>query len=106
MKPCAAEALEPVISRACRLRELLQNATVRGLVGGIGDLPPVPSTFNKVTLALSDPERPLAEVAALIEQDIAMSAKILQLVNSSFIGVGRPMTSLGDGELSHALPRV
>lgn len=38
---------------------------------------------------MKDPEASLDDVAAIIEQDIAMTAKLLQLVNSSFFGLYR-----------------
>jgi putative nucleotidyltransferase with HDIG domain len=44
--------------------------------------------------ALADPSTSMADVAKLVEQDIAMSAKCLQLVNSAFFGLGRRINSV------------
>jgi HD-like signal output (HDOD) protein len=43
---------------------------------------------------VKDPAASVASVADIIEQDIAMSAKILQLVNSGFFGLAQKVTSL------------
>jgi HD-like signal output (HDOD) protein len=45
---------------------------------------------------LADAECSLAEVTAIVEQDVAMCAKILQLVNSSFFGLAKRVTNIRD----------
>ncbi|MBN1610293.1 MAG: HDOD domain-containing protein [Polyangiaceae bacterium] len=95
-KPCDAEVLKSVIDRACSLQALLDDELIRGLVGGIGELPSVPRIFSELSTALADPDRGLADVAGILEQDVAMCAKVLQLVNSSFVGLGRRMSNIRD----------
>jgi HD-like signal output (HDOD) protein/ActR/RegA family two-component response regulator len=95
-KPCDAEVLKSVIDRACSLQALLDDELIRGLVGGIGELPSAPRVFTELSQALADTDRALADVAGILEQDVAMCAKVLQLVNSSFVGLGRRMTNIRD----------
>jgi HD-like signal output (HDOD) protein/CheY-like chemotaxis protein len=95
-KPCDAEVLKAVVERACNLQALLDDEAIRGLVGGIGELPSAPRVFTALSNALADPDRALADVAGILEQDVAMCAKVLQLVNSSFVGLGRRMTNIRD----------
>ncbi len=88
-KPCAPERLKEVLARAAALHGQLTNGHLKNLVTGIGTLPSLPSVYAKLQEKLKDPEASLDDVAAIIEQDIAMTAKLLQLVNSSFFGLYR-----------------
>ncbi len=95
-KPCDADTLRSVIQSACGLQTILENEAIRGLVGGIAELPATPRIFAELSRALADVDRPLADVATILQQDVAMCAKVLQLVNSSFLGLGRRVTSVRD----------
>jgi HD-like signal output (HDOD) protein len=93
-KPCNAEMLRVAIERACHLKALLHDESIRKIVGGLGDLPPVPQTYHALTLALAGPHSSIRNVARIIESDVAISAKILQLVNSAFFGTARSITNV------------
>ncbi|BDD88346.1 response regulator [Desulfofustis limnaeus] len=92
-KPCAPERLKEVLARATALHDRLTNGHLKNLVTGIGTLPSLPSVYAKLQETLKDPEASLDDVAAIIEQDMAMTAKLLQLVNSSFFGLYRKVDS-------------
>lgn len=93
-KPCDAEHLRVVIDRTCNLQALLSDETIRHTIGRLDTLPSVPQTYLALTEALEDPNVGLAELAAIVEQDPAMSAKVLQLVNSAFFGLPRRLSSI------------
>jgi HD-like signal output (HDOD) protein len=93
-KPCDAEMLRVAIERACHLKALLHDDSIRRTVGGLSELPSVPRTYHALTLALADPDASIQKIAEIIEQDVAISAKILQLVNSAFFGVARSITNI------------
>ncbi len=93
-KPCDASELRATIERVCILQELLDNDSLRRLVGAIGRLPSLSATYTSLTQALRTANTPTSKVADLIEQDIAMSAKVLQLVNSSFFGLQKTVSSV------------
>ncbi|MEZ6004041.1 MAG: response regulator [Planctomycetota bacterium] len=86
-KPCEVGALEEIIRRAVGLEKILTDDSLRSLVGSIRTLPALPSTYCELTKALAETEVDLDKVGRIIEQDAAVSAKILQIVNSSFFGV-------------------
>lgn len=92
-KPCEADRLRSVIQRACDLQALLDHEPLRRRMGQISALPSAPRIYVALTRALVDPEVSVRDVAALIERDMAMSAKVLQIVNSAFFGVPRRLTS-------------
>jgi HD-like signal output (HDOD) protein len=93
-KPCSATDLQSTIERVCSLQDVLSTPEIRRVVGSVGELPSLSSTYSKLTQAVSDPDGSIIEVAEIIEQDVAMSAKVLQLVNSAFFGLAQKVTTL------------
>jgi HD-like signal output (HDOD) protein/ActR/RegA family two-component response regulator len=93
-KPCDADTLRCVIERTCALHLLLTDGAIREIVGGLDKLPSEPETYFALTNALGRPEIGLADVAAIVERDGAMSAKVLQLVNSAYFGTSHSVSSI------------
>ncbi len=93
-KPCDAQTLRVAVERACHLKALLSDDSIRHTVTALGDLPSLPRTYEALTQALADPDVSLAKVGKIVEQDVGISAKILQLVNSAFFGVSHSMTNI------------
>jgi putative nucleotidyltransferase with HDIG domain len=89
MKPCCAETMKNTIVRTCKLRDLLRDETLRRVVTGIKNLPSLPTLYNLIVAEMQSPEGSLKQVGHLISQDVSMSAKILQLVNSAFFALPR-----------------
>lgn len=86
-KPCDPEKLKTVLLKAGALQDILITGELKKIVSKIGSLPSLPSVYLELQNAVSDPEIALDVVGAIIEKDIAMSAKVLQLVNSAFFGL-------------------
>jgi len=95
-KPCDVETLRTVIERACSLQSLLREEGARRAAAGAATLPSRPAVYEGLRAALREPGIAAADVAAIVEQDIAMSAKVLQLVNSAFFGLGRRISNIGE----------
>jgi len=94
-KPADPDILKQVINRASALQDLMADDRLKQLVSSVGSLPSLPETYARLQQVIKDPEAGLDEVAAVIEQDLAMSAKVLQLVNSAFFGLYRHIESPG-----------
>ena len=92
MKPCCAETMKNTIERTCRLRDLLRSETLKKTIASIKNLPSLPSLYNLIVAEMKSPEGSLKKVGYLISQDVSMSAKILQLVNSAFFALPRKIT--------------
>jgi HD-like signal output (HDOD) protein/ActR/RegA family two-component response regulator len=82
-KPCEAEELKSRLIRAFALRDLLQNPGLRELVTRLDCLPSLPQGYL-LNEELRRPEPSLQRIDELIGADMAMTAKILKLVNSAF----------------------
>jgi HD-like signal output (HDOD) protein/CheY-like chemotaxis protein len=93
-KPCVASELHAAIERVCAMQDLLSSPELRKIVGAVGELPSLSTTYTDLTRAVRDPNKSIGQVAEIIERDIAMSAKVLQLANSAFFGLARRVTSL------------
>jgi len=93
-KPSDPEVLRVAIERACTMKRVLASESLARVIGSIGDLPTAPRVYSELALALSGPEPSLDEIGILVEQDIGLSAKVLQLVNSAFFGQSRDITSV------------
>ncbi len=86
-KPIDAATLKETLHRSGVLQDMLDNRGLKSLVAGLGSLPSLPETYARLEKQLHQPDCALADIARIIEQDPAMSAKILQLVNSAFFGL-------------------
>ena len=87
MKPCSAETMKNTIERTCILRDLLRDEALKKIIAGIRTLPSLPVLYNQIVAEMQSPEPSLKKVGDLISQDVSMSAKILQLVNSALFGL-------------------
>lgn len=92
-KPCSAEALRAAISRPLELRRLLTAPKLRAILAGLSNLPSLPDLFLKLEVELRSPDCSAKSVAALMERDMAMTAELLRLTNSSYFSVAGPVTT-------------
>lgn len=95
-KPCSAETLKGTVSRALALRNVVASPLLKQLISQLASLPAMPGLYVDLIEAVESPWTSLQQVGAIIESDIAMTAKILQLVNSAFFGIGRHIASAGE----------
>ncbi len=86
-KPCDAETLKSVVGRACALRDLLAEGALKKVVSQLESLPSFPELYFELIEELKSPESSMDRVGKIISKDMAMTAKILQLVNSAFFGI-------------------
>jgi putative nucleotidyltransferase with HDIG domain len=93
-KPCEAGLLENVVERACSLQALVNDEVVRRTVGRIEKLPSLPRVYSQLMGVLADEQSTTRDAAEIIKQDVAMCAKILQLVNSAFFRRSREISKI------------
>lgn len=86
-KPCDPELLYDVITRACLLNERLSQPGLRALVSQIDALPSLPAVYLRLVDELRREDASVDRIGELISKDLGMTAKVLQLVNSSFFGL-------------------
>lgn len=86
-KPYNADLLYDTITRATRLSKRLGNPRLQALVSELESLPSLPSIYLELVEELRYKEASIARIGVLISRDAGMTAKVLQLVNSSFFGL-------------------
>jgi len=94
-KPCDGQLLRSTLESACNLRNLLARPEMRQLVGSSNELPSAPRTFIELSNALANPSASARAISEIVERDVAISARVLQLVSSAFYGLPRAVTSIG-----------
>ncbi len=92
-KPCDIDSLKAALVRAFSLRELLSNTKLQTFVSGTIVLPSLPHIYTEIVEHLDSPDVSVRAVGGIIAKDPGITAKILQLVNSAFFGLGRKVSS-------------
>ncbi|MDR4499413.1 MAG: response regulator [Candidatus Scalindua sp.] len=87
IKPCNMNTMFFTIGRACKHLDLLRNKTLKRIVAGAGKLSSPPQLYNLIVSEMQSEDASIRKIGNIISQDIAMSAKILQIVNSAFFGM-------------------
>lgn len=95
-KPCDADTLRETILHTLRVQELIQNPRIRNALGDICNLPALPRLYQELNAAIESETTDAKTIAAIFARDMALSAKLLQLVNSSFFGLGRRVSSIAE----------
>ncbi len=92
-KPCEPELLKSNLEGAFALRKMLASDDLCTIVTNMTSLPSLPGIYNAVIEELQSDKVSLYSIGKLVEQDLGMTSKILQLVNSAYFGIGRRVSS-------------
>jgi HD-like signal output (HDOD) protein len=76
------------------LQEGASSVTIPGLINERLKLPTLPNIYHKTLEAVHDPTLSIADIANIVSKDPSLSAKILQLVNSSFYSLLKEVDTL------------
>ncbi len=98
-KPCETHRLVNVIERCCQINDTIARVHLNGSALSATVLPSTPRLYLELCDALSSEDTSLEEIGSIVEQDIGISAKILQLANSEYFGQRGPVTSIADAVL-------
>jgi putative nucleotidyltransferase with HDIG domain len=72
----------------------LDAARLRETIEGITDLPTLPVVVSRITGQIANPATSAADIGRLIEQDQALTGKVLRLVNSAYYGFPKQIRSV------------
>lgn len=86
-KPCDLQELKSKLAQAFAMRDLLENAKLQGLIASLKSIPSLPAIYDQLTQELQSEEASTARVGAIISKDAGMTAKVLQIANSAFLGL-------------------
>ncbi|HET7504049.1 MAG TPA: HDOD domain-containing protein [Kofleriaceae bacterium] len=93
-KPCDLRELSGAIDRACDLRAMFDSASLRAVIGKLDALPSAPGVYHELAAQIGRADTRVEAVAAVVERDVALCARVLQVASSAFFGSDRPMRSI------------
>jgi HD-like signal output (HDOD) protein/FixJ family two-component response regulator len=93
-KPCSAEQVRETVQRSAVIRQRLEDPELIRAVAATKTLPSAPTLYHDLTVELRSDDPSLRRVSDIVSRDPAMTAKILQMVNSAFFGLRRHVTDV------------
>jgi putative nucleotidyltransferase with HDIG domain len=91
--------LLPTVKRAFAISDICDSDEIRKVVIEIKRLPSLPTIYSELLHLLNDEDSSIIKAGKLISQDIAMTAKVLALVNSAFFGLCRRVYSVEEAAI-------
>jgi len=98
-KPCPVRELVRLIEAAYEPRRSIEDAETIAAICGLACLPSQ-LAFYRAAVHAVERRAPLDELIALIEHDVGMAAKVIQLVNSGFFAAPRRITSVAQAAVA------
>lgn len=98
-KPADAPTLASAFARAFAYETWLPGEKVSKLLAQLSKLPSPPRLYFQVVKELRSPDVSLENIGAMISKDPAITAEILQRVNSVLFGLSRTVANLSEAAL-------
>ncbi|HAI13307.1 MAG TPA: hypothetical protein DCM28_16485 [Phycisphaerales bacterium] len=95
-KPCDAEELQQTVLKSLAMQQSIHSHELIDLVAQVDALPSPPALYQELTELIESEYSNVQIISHTIRKDPAMTAKILQLVNSSFFGLRQRVTNVAD----------
>jgi len=92
-KPCNIDSLRHIVLRLSRSQHLLADSDLAETAAKLSCLPSPPRVHFEVCSAIARGAH-LAEIAHIIDGDVAITAKLIQIVNSAFFTQGTRVTTV------------
>jgi HD-like signal output (HDOD) protein len=93
-KPVSAQEVENTVRQALALDAALPNDKLARLASRIRTFPSLPSLYFQIMKELESADFSAEQVAEIIAKDMAMSTRLLQVLNSGFYGSSRQITDV------------
>lgn len=95
-KPCSAEMLREAILQVFRIYDCVNNPLIAASVGDVNQLPSLPKIYQELNAAIANENTTTQDIADIFAHDMALSAKLLQLINSPYFGLNRIISNITD----------
>lgn len=88
LKPTSVKTIGEKITKILAMQRFLPaNCSIEEIASRIKTLPSIPKVYKELEKELDDSYASIEHIGRVIETDVSMSAKVLQLVNSAFFGL-------------------
>lgn len=88
-KPCVPSLVKSLVERAYELGQRLIDPELRRTLGQITELPRPPQSIMRLNALLDSPDADVQDIAEVVEEDMALTVRLFQLVNSAYYGLTR-----------------
>lgn len=105
-KPCDPDQLRLMLEKTLALTDLLQNSNLKCFISRLKCVPSLPLLYQQVTSELQSTDPSALRLGEIIAQDMAMTAKLLQIVNSAAYGTYAPISEPRQAILQMGLDTV
>lgn len=92
-KPFDLKHLAGVLKRICHLKHQVGSEKLKRVISGLGALPTPPRVYMRLTQALNSPYSSMDEIGAIVQEDPALTLKLLQISNSAYFGVSQKIVT-------------
>ncbi len=94
--PNAIDYITETTEQLLKINRLVQRVQNKYLVDDQHPLPQAPQVFNELTLELNNESTDAHSIAKIIEKDPTLAAKVIQIVNSAYFGIERPISHISE----------
>lgn len=95
-KPFDLKNLAGVLKRICHLKHQVGSEKLRRVVSGLGALPTPPKIYLRLTKAVTSAYSSMEEIGGIVQEDPALTLKLLQIANSAHFGISRKIITPTD----------
>ncbi|MGP8247168.1 MAG: response regulator [Bryobacteraceae bacterium] len=92
-KPCNPKELQAALEIALFSRNIAANPTLQKVILQTESLPSVPSVYLEFVEATRDPDVSLHRLSGIVSKDMAITTKLLQIVNSPLFAPRHPVVN-------------
>lgn len=92
-KPCDIKTIKATLNQVGSLKDSLPDDDFLQLVSKLESLPSLPALYCEILDEFESPNGSIQRVGEIISRDVSMTAKMLQLVNSSYYGLAKSATT-------------
>lgn len=93
-KPVDNQDLITLLTGIAEMDSVLRDEHLLSLIGGMASLPSLPTIYTRLTMMLENEDGDASAIAAVVGEDMAMTAQVLKMVNSAYFGLSRKFSSL------------
>jgi len=105
-KPCDVARLRSLLESTIALTAQLDNASLKKFMSQLKCIPSLPVLYQEITRELRSTDPSPSRIGAIIERDMGMTAKILQVVNSAVYGTRAEIAEPGGAVLLLGLDTI
>jgi putative nucleotidyltransferase with HDIG domain len=88
-RPCKPETLEKQVANSLAMRIILHDDNLHARIAKIDKLPVLPSIYSQLVEEMQSERASVQKIAELVRRDVAITARVLQMINSAYFGVSR-----------------